>query len=58
MIEQLPRLLVGPPTSCGHSSNAHHDLQQHKFSIKTKNTVLHNSGKMKMEKQREIVFSL
>ena len=58
MMEQLPRLLVGPQGSGGHSSNAYHDLQQHKLPIKTKNEDLHNSSKMKMVKQRKIVFSL
>jgi hypothetical protein len=48
---------VAPPTSRGHSSNAHHELHQSDFTIKTKNAGFTQSGKTKMAKQ-ELKLSL
>jgi hypothetical protein len=54
-----PRLLVGPPASHGYSSYVNHELQQHKFTIKTKNVVFtefwqNENGKT----ERNCLFSL
>jgi hypothetical protein len=57
-MKTVTRLLVGPPTSRGHSLKAHHELQAGRIHHKNPKTQFwHNSGNVKTKNREKRVLS-